>query len=469
MSVSQVKSYLNFENSLKAILLSVNKTRRFPDFRRFDDTGLATIRHEYNVYLEFLDGYKRSLLDKDHRVKKIFHTENSWNVHYYFIGEVRRRLARYADNRSAFINFSNPKNLDYDHMGIYLVLCKLSMDLESMGIDMKKSGFPKYFRDREWESYRKFCKKLDWMMSHEKLVPKLLWVPDSGKVYVRNQVQALKMSRDLTDMEVIELCKKNNHGTYLKIFGGEDFQKAAIKLFDKCRKTLSRRKVWSGLWLDREAEDKILKKQRICLSSCRAYIRYLALMSLIQSRKGRTLEMNAAREKYGFGVGYKVLREACTELGWLVKGDQTFCKGVRSKSFFIRVCVDKEMSVDLKKFDMNNIELEFLSIEKYDEKIDFAMSYGLGGRYLHERAETFEKHRKEIREIKREHYKIYGSIKFDPDWRKDMFKLRDRRFLASKVVSDFKKKHSTTKNFDDRYRLRLFPRRVQEYRIAGWN
>jgi hypothetical protein len=257
---------------------------------------------------------------------------------------------------------------------------------------------PSYLTSKE--KYSKYLSKIKYLSTYKKY-----FVEYKKKDYIRNQVEALRLSKSMTVQEVIDYCKKTNKGEMLQCFlDVKKFDKSAEKLYNRSMGILaSKRLKYNGEF---GVSESLRKSTRLSKKSATRYLKYLALMSTISTRVGRPIEIHSGQEFVVFKAAYSFFNKAAISLGWLLVNDPTFCIGVRSRSYVIRVLANKDAKVD-KDIQLNNIEEEF-----YKNKNDVSKKFWVAAKmdsihaadFIHERAAIIDrqfKFRAELKDFKR--------------------------------------------------------------------
>lgn len=359
---------------------------------RFDTDGESLIRRDLRMFKYFIDNYLK--LHRGEKVRGIFSIKNNNLLVYWFIGETYRYLQDKGQCRTSLIEFTN-NNFIIDSKGLYCMLLVLIKKLNELGINVNKFGIRKYLTVGSKKNYfDKFIHEINRIKNKPLLLSKIFTINKKENIIV-NQYDALRMSKKMTFKEVYSICTdKGNFFTLnseqlMKQFkSSEGLEKAAEKLFKKAKECLisfdkKRMIYFMGDY------DQRMKKYRLSLKACKSYIKYIALCNVMQNRENRPLELNANAEKKYFSNGYKILSQAAEKLGYKKCIDKTYFRGIRSRTYFLRLFSNNEILKNHNKF--NNIELKFIKLNKKEEKDDFAMNFGIGGRYLYQKEQMYLK------------------------------------------------------------------------------
>ena len=353
-----------------------------------DSDGRESLIYEKRLFDFFFKGYYSSLKYRD-LIRPFFHPKKAYAIHYWFAGEMNRNLIDLNRSNSEIFEFKD-NNITINTMALYALFRVLRDKLVEADVDLSKSGFPKYFKVFNRDSFfRHFTPKIDYMLSKPKLRKGILGKRTHFQYFIKNQDTAIKMAKKLTVDEVLKYCNANNSGTFLRYFKDEkSFGAAAAKLYNQCEKILKFKAVKKHGYLPPDVTEELLK-YRITIKSCTRYLKYLALMSTIQNRVNRPVEINAALEKKGFHTGYKLLSDASSQLNWRICTDSTFCPGVRSRTYQIRVASSKAMYKSKRRITFNNIEKVFMSAKDSETRNKIAMAFDNAADYLFKKSEAY--------------------------------------------------------------------------------
>ena len=389
----QLEEYLlsyslnSFREDLNNAHLAIFAQMHSPMFKT-DSDGRDSLIYEKRLFDFFFKGYYSSLRYRE-LIRPFFHSKQSYALHYWFTGEMNRNLIDLNRSNSEIFEFKD-NNIHINTMALYALFRVLRDKLVEAGVDLSRSGFPKYFKAFNRDSFFKhFVPKIEYMLSKPKLRKGILGKRTHFEYFIKNQDTAIKMAKKLTVEEVLRYCNANNSGTFLRYFKDEKaFKAAAEKLYNECEKILKFKTVKKNGYLPQDVSEP-LTKYRITVKSCLRYLKYLALMSTIQNRVNRPVEINAALEKKAFHTGYKMLSDAAATLNWRICTDSTFCPGVRSRTYQIRVASSKAIYKSKRRITFNNIEKVFMSAKDSETRNKIAMAFDAAADYLFKRAEAY--------------------------------------------------------------------------------
>jgi hypothetical protein len=436
---------------------------RVGDVTRFNPKREPLIDYEIRVFERFYNGLVHAILTKK-PTSIWFDKKNRWNLIYPLAGELYRDSNERGDCRTYTCMFDNGEFNPRSHI-LYCFACLIVQEV-SKAVSIKGEGFPKYLIEpSQSKFYSKMVGKLK-SLEEPELLKKLLRPRKKSKFYVRNQRDAIRLSKELTDEEVYSLVREKNIGEFLSVFKDiESFKKAGSKLFEECKKVVR----FNNVTKFRLPDDQIipaLKRKRVVLKTCKTYIRYLALMSVIQFRVQRPIEITSSVENTGFGLGYKVMSDAANNLKWKILHDPTFCKGIRSRSYVVRVCFDKAIKFN-KNLTLNNLESKFMVLEKEAQALAL-MEIGIAGLCILERIEVFELQRTKKRLSQENTSAMFKHrIGMPVSWY-DFNMRKDTKRRIDMKTEQFFTKYGDKKNFRGNFEV-PFARGNQEYRVSGWS
>jgi hypothetical protein len=388
----QLEEYLlsyslsSFKEDLNNAHLAIFAQMHHPMFKT-DSDGRDSLIYEKKLFDFFFKGYYSSLKHGE-LIRPFFHSKKSYALHYWFTGEMNRNLIDLNRSNSEIFEFKDNK-ININTMALYALFRVLRDKLVEAQVDLSKSGFPKYFKVFNRDSFFKyFVPKIEYMLSKPKLVKGILGKRTHFEYFIKNQDTAIKMAKKLTVEEVLRYCNANNAGVFLRYFKDEKaFRSAAERLYNECEKILKFKIIKKNGYFPEDFSEQ-LAKYRITVKSCLRYLKYLALMSTIQNRVKRPVEINAALEKKWFHTGYKMLSDAAVKLKWRICTDATFCPGVRSRTYQIRVASSKAIYKPKRRITFNNIEKVFMAAKNSETKNKIAMAFDFAAEYLFKRAEA---------------------------------------------------------------------------------
>lgn len=295
----------------------------------------------YSAELHAFEYLKNGYLKK--KEGKVFSEKGQKSVVFFYISAIKRYLDNYGISESATCKFNkDTKVIEIKEEIIYVIIGMLCRDVVGLKV-------PKYLKNKN--KYDKYLKKIKYISTYKKM-----FADYEKKKFVRNQVEALKLSKTMSVQEVIDFCQKTNKGEFLKNFVDvKRFDKSAEKLYNISIGHLNNKLIKKGIY---GATKEMIQKKRLSKKSAVRYLKYLALMSTISTRVSRAIEINSCRELEVFKAAYSFYKNAAIECKWLVVEDSTYCIGVRSRSYLVRVLANKNV-VSSKEIVLNNIETEF--------------------------------------------------------------------------------------------------------------
>lgn len=369
--------------------------------------------------------------------------KNAWNISYFFIGEVYRTMKRNGFDRSMYMVLSDQYGFELDSVRMSLMIQGVVFIQRKRGFNLSKSGLPKQMLTKECKPFmNKFHEEMRNFQKSKKILQKLLYFPEQkpGKG-VLNQHDQLVGCRDFTDKEVFDQQSGANSLRWFKT--EDDFKKQGQKLFKGQKEQAWDQLLKKGQYGD-QAQEEYLKQHRVSEKSCQAFVRYLALLGVLQKRVDRGIEISQQAEKRVFGNGYSVLRRQQIKVGWMRVIDGTFCPGIRCKTFQVRVCVQKDVDYTRDQLELNNIEMRYFKQDQWNrDRIQLQTDCG---RYLSERVGIYEG------EIKRKDYKknqakqAWASGDWNA-WRNDKHSARKVELLTKLFHMQYSQASNFTSNF----------------------
>lgn len=370
----------------------------------YSHSFLRKIKPEYEVYKYFYKGYFL-------KNKKIFQKTRSHDLYFNFIGEVYRYLLSNPELESyMFFFYPDKKEVDTARSVVLFALFKMLSDVLVFD-GLKDLKFHDNFKfDIETTTPQNidtrldfFIRKLDSICASKKAAEHIF---HQKARKLLNQSDALFFSKKEVP-EVIDYCKKRQKTGIMKTFDDEKkFVKSAKKLFEMTKFNLKIELLMGNDYSDELLEQELIEK-RISLKSSLRYLKYLAFMNVISKRVNRPVEINSIKEAAVFKQAYRYFRDAAVELKWLACTDSTYCKGVRSKTFHIKVLGCQKMKID-KNLSLNNLEEQYKNYSIV-RKSQFVIRFEEDTeQYLNERCQIVEK-KKEIVYKNKESQKSYHA------------------------------------------------------------
>lgn len=423
-------------------------------FSLFDSTLiLSEVDQDGNYYVHIdkivFDYFYESLVSLhiyNTKVKDIFMPTNMYALHYWIVGEVFKKIKTLGRKRSLLV-YEDGDGFYINNSALYSFIGLLIDKLKQRGINIKKAGFPKYSKNFTMGNYGGlFVLSINKLYKNKKLKEGILRYSGTSKA-VLNQEMAIKMAKKMSCKEVYDFVKSYGGSDFLNYFSNADkMEKSGLKLYERCKISMINKRIRQMTYNFNNLEDQ-LKKERISLKSCITYIKYLALAGIIQKRVGRPIELTASIEKKWFRNGYRIMSDACQSLNWVKCTDQTFCKGVRSRTYAIRVCFDKKWKFSSAGVYLNNIERAYSSIKDDDVRAFVSMKFGIAGPYLHARSETYNDYIN-YKKISNENFHTFnnGFISNKERFAKINRNKYNKKVLESRIYK-FKQDFSSTKKY----------------------
>lgn len=384
-----------------------------------------------------------------------------WNLIYWFIGELCSDLQEIGSQKCLFFSFDKPSKTIEISSEYFFTYMSMLRDELSKKMPLKDSGFRKWFKD---DSYDGFLKNLKPILKRKDLVENIVRGRPVQVPFVMNQEEALKLLGGKLDDEKIEqilqIIQKRCPGKHKKRFTSvEGVKKEAEKFFDECKQIFvsdfDKRKNYI-------AEDELYDgwhHQRITKRKCLKNLLYWGLMGTISYRKDRVIEVSSKREKKFFSLSYRLLRRAAESLGYIKCLDESYCPGVRCKSWAVKAFMPQSFKVGYREMELNDLERKYIELQ-FDKKAEFAI--GLSNhalQYMTAKSKVYSNHMRisGLNRIIRS--RSYAAREFGKEngvqWTKEKWgEVNETRTMVVEIrnkVKDFYKKFSDARTFDWRH------------------
>lgn len=321
-------------------------------------------------------------------IHQVFYIEKRWNLSMWFMGELCSDLRERGYNGDKWITYDRKTNQVIVNKEVFFCLM-IILKREAVKKLVKVRGLPEWM---DQERFDKCCRDVDCILKKDSNVKSIL----RGRSV---QCKFFKTQKDVVDylkgrvkdekiLEVIDICAKRSPGwSRSKGFRNlkEFYESFEVYKFDMVK--------------EYGAEN--LKKKKITDGVMKKYLLYLGLMSTIQSREERPIEINTHTEQIIFNF-YPLLRKIAMRKKYMDVFDSTFCPGVRSRSFLVNILC-KAPVIAAKTIFLNRIEEKYMRMSDV-ERVEYAQSIGyqaipyLKARYeLWCRQEALEYHRSVVK------------------------------------------------------------------------
>lgn len=307
----------------------------------------------------FVNGF---LMSADRKYTKEF----LWNPSYFFLGDLYSDLMNDGLCELEWIKFSKDTNtIKIDSEVFFAVMMLLRSKLLEKVTSLKGTGLPDWFKN---ELYDKFLRDLNVIISRDDLRAMIMRGRTKTCAYFSKDDEIFTFLKgsinDEKIAEVIDICKKRNPG-WQKRKGFrtvQEFKQSVVKFLDTIKS--------SSLNMRNSVKDRRITKKKAT-----RFLMYLALMSTIQTRINQPVSMHSAKEAQFFTY-YEPLRAAATKLGWLEMFDSTYCPGVRTRTFIVKIMC-RPVRASLDELPINKIERKYLDFaeENPGQEDQFAVQF----------------------------------------------------------------------------------------------
>jgi len=327
-----------------------------------EDISLKFTPIDVMVYNKFLDEYK----GEGSRI--IFKKENRWRVVWAILGELASESQSIGKKKTSIISFNQVnKSILVNENILFAFVVTLKRELK-----LKSAGLPKWLED---ESIKGFFREVKHCTTKPEAIKSILKGRKKSLPLVKNQDDAIKLVKSKGDVDIqkiIDICKQNNPLEKKSRYHDVEYIKdLASDIYEISIHQLSKRKN-----INSDQESELIKKYRITRKKTLKYVLYWSLMSGIQTYHGREIQVCTKKEKAYFGHCYKAFRTALEGLRKIKCTDQTFCPGIRSRTFktelfkpkalklkeenILQVTQFEDFMLHSKKDDLKPFQLQFL-------------------------------------------------------------------------------------------------------------
>lgn len=338
-------------------------------FEKFGSGHLISndVHVDYEAFCKVIDSIRTS------DIRKAFSRQFLYRLNYLFLGELQKISYHRGVNTTEVAVFYRKELIVRvaNESMFSLMLIMKDFLVDQNGGSEKGLGLPRWLKLSDFNGFEYNIRSI---INDEKMIKNIMFLPRSNGDS-STQEAALKASKLRNTKQCLEHCKENSPGEWLSYFNSEEsFQKSVDRHLKASINYFSVHHTY-GLVRLHEAESVMHKKHRINRRACEQFLRYLAYLSSMSAKLNRPIEISSALEARYFNSGYKIMREAAKDLGWLICVDDTYCVGVRCMTFQPRVCMNKKVKAESEP-RINEVESKILKdLIKYNRN-DVIEYYG---------------------------------------------------------------------------------------------
>jgi hypothetical protein len=360
-----------------------------------EDIPAVLLKQEQQVIDLFYDNFANKAARKSFTNKTRFH------ILYWFLSESYSELSENGITSGSYIDFNINKGKFevIDDKILYSCLIALKNKLENR-YDLKTTNYPSWFKK---ESYWGFKNSLEKLLSKDIFHTSIFKGRPNGVPVIKNQLDAINLVKGSMSKEAVEkiidtIFKLNPGARNSRFRNYNSVVKLSERLYEEAKFAFYSK---NSHMLGSSQLDIEWVKLRVTKKKCLKYILYWGAISTLQQYHKKHLEVSSKREVAFFSHAYSVLRAGLVNMKLLKCTDLTFCPGVRSRSWETKVMLAIGQGIKPYKFSLNNVELQYSKILRYNDKETFAAKRSVyASKYLPDKIEAFERY---------EHFKQAGK------------------------------------------------------------